>query len=97
MEDRFIRHYGPELRLEMRDEELSTTMCDTLLRLLHGERTYPNRVRALLRRGLAQGSDVAANLTEEGERIAWIVEADWNGETMPISHRGRRGGRVAAR
>lgn len=89
MEDAFIRRYGPELTLAMREEELSTTMCDTLLRLLQGERTYPNRVRALLRRGLAEGRDVAANLTEEGTRIAWIVNADWNGETMPISHRRR--------
>jgi hypothetical protein len=89
----FIRHYGPGLSAEMRAEELSTTMCDTLLRLFHGERTYPNRVRALLRRGLAEGPDGAAKLTEEGRRIAWIVDADWNGEVMPISHRGRHGPR----
>jgi hypothetical protein len=90
MNDAFLRHYGPKLVAEMRREELSTTMCDTLLRLLHDDRTYPNRVRALLRRGLAEGRDTAARLTDEGRRIAWIVDADWNGEVMPISHRGRR-------
>ena len=45
------------------------TMRDTLLRIANGEHANPSRVRALLRRGLAEGPDGDPTLTAKGRVV----------------------------
>ena len=45
------------------------TMRDTLLRIANREHANPSRVRALLRRGLAEGPDTSPALTAKGRVV----------------------------
>ena len=51
------------------------TMRDTLLRIANGEHAYPSRVRALLRRGLAEGPDTSPVLTAKGRVVLDAINA----------------------